>query len=304
MSRGWYLMHRGWMTSGDFKPEPFTEPMAFIWSIEQAAFEAHAQWFNGVRYPVGRGQFVTSLRAMAKAFRWGLKRTIAFTCRMEERGKWIRVEAQPGKHGPTLLTVCNYARFQTLAKAEETPSELEGEQGGEQLGDTPDNTTELILTSGKELKPQEEGLPARADPCPYAEMVAVWSQGAGLKGWKALNPALNAKRKRGMAAIFKAHGLQGWTDGIQRALDSPLLGGPDPPGWFHFDFATNPNNFLKLIEGNYDKQFGNNRSEQPSGWIGAMQTVGGLSGAAGPVPEAQPRLLQSDAAQGTGAGQA
>ncbi|HEX8413433.1 MAG TPA: hypothetical protein VF637_06040, partial [Sphingomicrobium sp.] len=73
---GWYIMHRGWMDS--FKPEPFTEREAFLWSIEQAAIKNHDQWFNGLRVPVTRGEFATSLRLMAEAFSWSVKRVRGF----------------------------------------------------------------------------------------------------------------------------------------------------------------------------------------------------------------------------------
>lgn len=277
MSRGWHLMHRGWMTSGDFKPEPFTEPMAFVWSIEQAAFEPHVQWFNGVRYPVERGQFVTSVRVMARAFRWSVKRTMSFGNRMEECGKWTRVEAQPGKHGPTLLTVENYSHFQALPKRGETPLEPEGARPVAQQGDTPDNTTELILTSGNELEPQELSASPRAAPHPYQEAIDAWVQAAQLKGWKPdTRPKLADRRRRSLAAIFKTYGFDGWVATLQKAMDSDYLGGPDPPGWFNLSWFENINNFTKVHEGNYDRSFTGNRPEQRrSGWLDANEHLSG-----------------------------
>src|SRR5688572_16337356 len=95
---GFYLMHRGWMASQDFQPEPFTEREAFLWSIEQAAHRAHLQWFNGSQIPVERGEFVTSSRKMADAFQWGEKRVRGFLQRMEKREKWTLRRAGVGAH--------------------------------------------------------------------------------------------------------------------------------------------------------------------------------------------------------------
>ena len=296
MSRGWYLMHRGWMTSGDFKPEPFTEPMAYVWSIEMAAFEPHAQWFNGVRYPVERGQFVTSIRVMAKAFGWSVKRTISFGNRMEECGKWTRVEAQPGKHGPTLLTVENYARFQAIPKRTETPSELEGAQPVAQQGDTSGNTTELILTSGNELEPQEERAAPRAPAWPYQDAIDAWVQAAQLKGWKPnTRPKLTDGRRRKLAAIFKTYGFDGWVAGIQRAMDSAYLASARPPPWFNLSWFENINNFTKVFEGSYDEQFGKQSEQQHSGWLDARQQLSGSGAAGGAVPQLAGPLAAQDA---------
>ncbi len=105
MIRGWYRMHRGWMASPDFQQEPFTEREAFLWSIEQAAFEPHEQWFNGVQIPVDRSEFVTSIRKMATAFQWGEKRVRLFLARMVKRQKWTQRATRSGAHGPTVLIV-------------------------------------------------------------------------------------------------------------------------------------------------------------------------------------------------------
>ena len=113
MSRGWYLMHRGWMESADFRREAFSEPQAFLWSIEQAAFEPHRQWFNGTQYEVGRGEFVTSLHGMMTAFGWSEKRVRGFRDRMVRAQKWAKRGANVGAKAPTVLTVCNYALFQS-----------------------------------------------------------------------------------------------------------------------------------------------------------------------------------------------
>src|SRR6476620_452863 len=110
-------MHRGWMASADFRPEPFTEREAFLWSIEQAAHCPHDQWFNGQQIPVDRGEFATSIRKMAAAFRWSDKRSRLFIARMLRAGKWAQRRAHEGAHSATVLTVCNYARFQSPALA-------------------------------------------------------------------------------------------------------------------------------------------------------------------------------------------
>ena len=224
---GWFLMHRGWMASGDFKPEPFTEPQAFSWSIEQAAHSPHLQWFNGVQYEVGRGEFVTSLHSMMTAFGWSEKRVRGFRDRLSKAGKWAKRGANTGAKAPTILTVCNYALFQTPALLKgEAGEEAKGERGAKQGRSEGEEQKEGLNNSNEFQAMGEEcaASPARAHPYPYAEALEAWRQAARITGWKPENPALDTgKRKVGLGKILAKHGLDGWIAGLQRAADGCRL---------------------------------------------------------------------------------
>ena len=273
MSRGFFLMHRGWMDSPDFQPEPFTEREAFIWSIEQAAHTPHPQWFNGVQIEVGRGEFATSSRKLAQAFRWGEKRARLFMARMERRGKWALRAAQEGAHVATILSVCNYERFQTLAKPEGAPEDAGEGAPAPHPGRTEGAQQNEGLINGDEGKGRE-----RAPALPYAEAVEAWRDVAPALKWTPANPTLGDKRRRGLSTILNKYGLAGWREGIARAATSEVLGGHDPPDWFNFDFIVKPDNFLKVRDGNYDKQFSDHRQQQSTGWGDAyFASRGGMS---------------------------
>lgn len=274
MSAGWYIMHRGWMASADFRPEPHSEREAYLWSIEQAAYEPHLQWFNGTQFPVGKGEFVTSLSKIGKALGWSEKRVRLFFRRMERAGKWARRGACGGAKAPTVLIVCNWEKFQTLPRREgEATGVATGEAGAEQ-GRSEGEEQNLNTTAGETAG--EQSVSSRAPALPYSDALSIWAAFATSTGWKPLNPTLSDKRRMGLAKILKAHGLDGWRAGLQRGADSALLGGPDPPAWFNFSFVTNPENFLKLSEGNYDHQFNRDQGKrQPSGWEQAYHTAGG-----------------------------
>lgn len=275
---GWFLMHRGWMGSPDFKPEPFTEREAFAWSIEQAAHTAHGQWFNGIQYPVDRGEFVTSLHAMMTAFGWSEKRVRGFRERMCKAGKWAKRGAHTGAKAPTILTVCNYALYQAPAKLKGEPEgEAKGERRAKQ-GRSEGEEQKEGINKGNEFQTmdgEERGLAPRAPALPYSEALEAWTQAATLKGWKPLNPDLTDKRRKGLANILKAHGLSGFVSTLQRAMDSEWIGGPDPPDWFNFTFICSLENFTKVKDGNYDKQFksGAGREQRPDPFLEARERL-------------------------------
>ena len=94
-----------------FKPEPFTEREAFLWSIEQGALHKRKLLLNGHHVTVARGEFVTSLRDMEKAFGWSLKRVRGFMGRMTGGGIWTQRRAYEGAQSPTVVAVCNFNDF-------------------------------------------------------------------------------------------------------------------------------------------------------------------------------------------------
>ena len=212
---GWYLMHRGWMASPDFQAERFTEREAFVWSIEQAAYKAHDQWFNGSQFAVGRSEFVTSSRKMAATFGWGEKRVRLFMARMAKRQKWALRATQQGAHGPTILTVCNYDRFQASPDAEGAPEDAAEGAARAQLGRSEGAQQKEGLSNSNEGEAsKEEASPPRSPNLPYSDALEAWSQAAAIAGWKPLNPDLTDKRRTGLGKILKAHGLDGFVPGI------------------------------------------------------------------------------------------
>ena len=273
--RGWFLLHRGWMGSADFKPEPFTEREAYLWSIEQAAHSPHDQWFNGAQFTVDRGEFVTSSRKLAVAFGWGEKRTRGFMQRMSRCQKWTLQTAQEGAHSPTILTVCNYAHFQTPVNAKDAANDADDGAARAQRGRSEGAQQKEGLKKGNEGGRKEIAL--RADPLPFQAAIDAWSQGASLKGWKPAKPSLNDERRRTLGKTLKDHGLDGFVAAIQRALDSELLGGPDPPAWFNFSFVCKTGNILKILEGNYDQPFSNSQPSRnrSAAWLSAHSALAG-----------------------------
>jgi hypothetical protein len=153
-------MHRGWMRSPDFRPEPFSEREAFLWSIEKAAFEPHEQWFNGTRVKLLAGQLVTSLRAMSDEFQWPVKRVRLFLQRMERVQKWAHV----GAHGGTVITVCNYAEYQLQDEREGTPKDKPRAHEGHTRG-----------TQDKKEKKEKKDIPNGISGA-YAAPQPEWSE--------------------------------------------------------------------------------------------------------------------------------
>lgn len=104
---------------------------------------------------------------------------------------------------------------------------------------------------------------------PISEAKAIWDEAAGKAGWPQVR-VLSANRQKLLGARLREHGLDGWRAAIAKARASPFLAGADPPSWFTFPWLIKSENFLKLIEGNYDRRTSGNT-------LGRHQPTDGLS---------------------------
>lgn len=87
---------------------------------------------------------------------------------------------------------------------------------------------------------------------PISEATEIWNENAAAAGWPQIN-SLSPSRQKLLAARLREHGIDGWRVAIARARASHYLAGADPPSWFTFSWIIKAENFLKLTEGNYDR---------------------------------------------------
>jgi hypothetical protein len=271
---GWYIMHRGWMDS--FKPEPFSEREAFLWSIEQAAFQAHDQWFNGHRVWVERGEFVTSIRQMSEAFQWSIKKTRGFMERMRKCQKWAQRTAYDGAQSPTVITLCNYAFYQDAVQEEGTvkgtakgtrgaqqghsegTQQKEGKQGNKEKKKSPSDSS--ASNTPADAPPAAPAPPAVPQPrIPPDDVDVAFADYERLRQSIVPNarPAqLGADRRRKLAArLYELGGRAVWADVLASVRASPFLRGETSRSGrlvATIDWLLEPKNLRKVMEGNYD----------------------------------------------------
>ena len=264
---GWYIMHRGWMDS--FKPEPFTEREAFLWSIEQAAFEDHDQWFNGHRVAVRRGEFVTSLRAMADAFGWSVKRVRGLMERLGKAEKWAQRPAYDGAQAPTVISVCNYAHYQQIEKGEGTAKgTAKGTRGAQQGHSKGTQQNKGNKGNKEEDSPSDSSVSKPASPpdLPAEALPAPDDVGEALRQFEAIRvqiePAARplrsgADRRQKLASrLAEFGGLTEWAVVLSKIRGSPFLRGETSrwSGCVPIDWVLEPRNLRKILEGNYDER--------------------------------------------------
>lgn len=239
-----------------FRPEPYTEREAFLWSLEQAAYLDHPQWFNGSSYSVARGEFVTSIPRMASAWSWGEKRVRNFLHRMVRVGLWSTRRAHSGAKAPTAITICNYDELQSQrsirgqsgetlsgkerAKKRQSPGEEHKEWAKE--GKNHGNTA--LRNKHQEGESEEE-----------RQAVKAWNDAAQSVGWSQVRTPIAPERRSRLQDLIDREGLDTWYQAISRAQSSGWLGDEEPPSWFTFDFLLRGDKFQAILEGSYDRPF-------------------------------------------------
>ena len=90
--------------------------------------------------------------------------------------------------------------------------------------------------------------------------ISKYNEAAKATGWPIVQRISPARKAALKARLKDCGGIDGWTDAIQKAVDSDFLCGRTDKSWmgFGFDWLTKSANFTKLMEGNYANRTGNN----------------------------------------------
>lgn len=234
---GTVSIDRGLFDHGVFRAEPFSEREAWVWMIMAARWKAGKVRVGDYVVELSRGEFAASVRFMASAWDW----TAAKVQRYLERLKKMEMISVKTDTGVSVITVCNYDKFQPSAEASDTgPIQ---DRYKEEEGCKKDISREEVTNVTS----------VHSEPDQVKECVAHFNAVAQRIGWPTVQSITKTRRAALSQRIREVGGGDGWRDAIDRAALSPLLTGQNGRGWrADFDWICKPANFTKLMEGNYD----------------------------------------------------
>lgn len=130
---GFIKLHRSiFDDTQPFSDATVSEREAFIWMICSACWKDENKRIGNQIIALERGQFSFSIRFMAGKFGWSVKRVRSFMKFLEKDGK-IKIGHEKGSSrgtGQTVVTICNYSKFQD----EETKGARKGHDNGHEEG--------------------------------------------------------------------------------------------------------------------------------------------------------------------------
>jgi hypothetical protein len=121
MAEGWISLHRGWRENALFKGE-FSRADAWVWLIENAAWKPVTVRIKGQTIDLDRGEMSFAQRFLAEKWGWSKSRVDRFIADLRDEGM-IKTRSKigaTGSHnagqGQSILTICNYAKYQDSAE--------------------------------------------------------------------------------------------------------------------------------------------------------------------------------------------
>jgi hypothetical protein len=129
-------MYRGWQDNSVFSG-PFSERDAWVWLIEHAAFKPARVKVKGDFIDLDRGQLCFAQRFMAEKWSWSKSRVDRFLKRLASEGmisicsKIGATAGQGSGQGQSIITICNYDKYQITPDTARGNDEIEtGQQRG------------------------------------------------------------------------------------------------------------------------------------------------------------------------------
>lgn len=257
-----------------FKAGEMTQREAFFWIVSEAAWKPHTRRIGAAVVELDRGQLAASTRYMAKMFQWTEARVRRYLKMLAE---WQIIDAASDA-GVTVITVCNYDRYQGERRTSDAPSDAEATQHR--------RTSDAKEKAGKQGSKEPNGSyeEARPDLDDAVSAYRTICVPAGLPDVR----TLSAKRRKALTARLTDEGPEVWRQACQRAAASSFCRGENDRGWkLDFDDLTNPTKFNRLLEGKYDDRAPSNPSgpsasrgraasqQRKSAWVSALEELGG-----------------------------
>jgi len=185
MSRGgFYQMARGWMDDEFFTNEPFSERDAWCWLIEHAAWKPTRARIRGATVELDRGEMTFSVRFLADRWQWSKSRVDRFLCRLasenmvKTRSKIGTVTGRKAGQSQSIITICNYEKYQS-------PLDCERDSDEKKSGQQRDKEEE-----GKEIRKENNNRADGAAPLAFDGRVIRLKQ-SDFDRWHAAYPAID-----------------------------------------------------------------------------------------------------------------
>jgi hypothetical protein len=119
--RGVFAVDRGIWNHPSFANEPLSEREAWVWLIGEAAFKTRTRRIGSVAIELSRGQVAASLRFMADKWQWSEPRVRRFLKRLKTDAM---IDAATDA-GVTVITICNYTKYQRVSLPADASSDAQ-----------------------------------------------------------------------------------------------------------------------------------------------------------------------------------
>ena len=270
---GWIKLHRQIQECFLWRiKEPFDKRSAWIDLLLLMEHQNKNLMIDGKIETIKRGSYMLSIEKLCERWMWSRNKVKRYLDVLEREHMIVTRRTNKG----TLVNVVNYCIYQNQDKQGEPPHEPTVE-----LAVEPPNEPTVELAVEPALEPQIKNIRNKEDKNIYIvsndticqtqdvrRVVDKWNEleKYGIASIKKLSSSSN--RYRMLNARIKQFSLDDVLTAIENIKDSSFLQGKSDsrrPWVITFDWFVKPNNFPKVLEGQYsDKKDGQNSSVQKS----------------------------------------
>lgn len=238
MDNGYISIHRKIRDSFVWDKDNPKLLMAWLDILMMANWKPKQKVIKGKVVEIPRGSFVTSYVKLAE--RWGVHRDTAKRwMKLFETEKMVKIRSN---NSYTYVTVENYDSYQTIGSYD-TTAETSAE--ATQLNKDNKHISNIKdITSGSD-EPHTN----------FQKVIDEWNK-LPLQSIKRIST--NSNRYKMLNARVKEYGVDDVLEAIRNVGNSSFLLGQNHKGWSAtFDWVIRPNNFIKVLEGNYTDKLPN-----------------------------------------------
>ena len=214
---------------------------------------------------IGRGSFVTSMAHLSKIAGLTARQTRTAVEHLKSTNE-LTIETT---NNYSIITVCHYERYQDPAEAERQTKRQTGSQTADkpptnerQTTDTKQEYKNGRIEESESSSPIVEedmtDVPSAAEPASvekedlridYGKLAQYWNEKT--KGVFGIVESIENNRRKMVRARIRDKGKKAFMEAIDKVCASEFLAGKP---WFNFDWLIRPNNFDKVMSGNFDNK--------------------------------------------------
>ena len=261
MNKGWIKIHRSIIDTADFYDEPLCKMACWTDLIMMAEIEPQIRKSKCGDLFINRGEVAISIGKLAERWNHSIRhcRTIIGWLIKTERIQ-VRTDKQL-----TIIKIINYDKYQCTTTTDKVSDKVTDKVTDKVSDNIIKNNKEYIKNNIKKISTNVDIKESRIqNEIDFEKLCEFWNQ--QMMDNNCTIPQIQRitdRRKQAVMSRLREFSKDDILKVIENCARSDFLNGRNNRNFIaSFDWAFLPNNFIKILEGNYNNKFENNPSYQ------------------------------------------
>lgn len=248
MEKGWIKVHRSITECFIWTDKPFDKARAWIDLLLLVCHKDKKIMIDGKPFTVARGSYLISRGKLADRWGWSLKKLDNYLRVLEREDMVTTFSTKKG----IVITIVNYDKFQVKGTTEDTAEDTAEDTTQDTVEDIPEEIAEDTAEDRQKKELNNVMNVNNNISSSLHSVVDAWNSLSeyGIKSISKLTSG--TKRYDSLVARLKKYGLDNVLKAIENIKHSDFLQGNTGNWFITFDWFVKPNNFPKVLEGNYN----------------------------------------------------